>query len=226
MTISIRGRVVSRGPEEPDEQSDVSGAGLTETALQRSIRSAPGSGSPSRLPTRGSSTSPTGISSRFPDMIICTQTRIISCRRPDRFPRSRAIRTWTPSGPSVTNSGLQQVLFDVFSLDVSAYYRDIRNYLGMEIIQTYDGREYARFINRDYANVRGVVLSVEKRVCKLLQRQGRLHLPDRRRQFLGPADGVQQQSDQPPDRDAEDRGPARLGSAPHTEPDRDGREAG
>ncbi len=59
--------------------------------------------------------------------------------------------------------GLQQVLFEVFSLDVSAYYRDIRNYLGMEIIQTYDGREYARFVNRDYANVRGVVLSFEKR---------------------------------------------------------------
>ncbi len=61
--------------------------------------------------------------------------------------------------------GLQQVLFDAISVDASAYYRDIRNYLGMEIIQTYDGREYARFINRDYANVRGVVLSVERRLA-------------------------------------------------------------
>ncbi len=59
--------------------------------------------------------------------------------------------------------GLQQVLFDLFSLDVTAYYRDIRNYLGMEIIETYDGRSYARYINRDYANVRGFVLSVDKR---------------------------------------------------------------
>jgi outer membrane receptor protein involved in Fe transport len=60
--------------------------------------------------------------------------------------------------------GLQQVLFDVFSVDVTAYYRDIRNYLGMEIVEMYDGRSYARYINRDYANVRGFVASVEKRL--------------------------------------------------------------
>ncbi len=59
--------------------------------------------------------------------------------------------------------GLQQVLFEVFSLDATAYYRDIRNYLSTEIIETYDGRSYARYINHDYANVRGVVLSLEKR---------------------------------------------------------------
>ncbi len=59
--------------------------------------------------------------------------------------------------------GLQQVLFEVFSLDVTAYYRDVRNYLGMEIVEMYDGRSYGRYINRDYANVRGVVVSVEKR---------------------------------------------------------------
>jgi outer membrane receptor protein involved in Fe transport len=60
--------------------------------------------------------------------------------------------------------GLQQVLFDVFSVDVTAYYRDIRNYLGMEIVEMYDGRSYARYINRDYANVRGFVASLEKRL--------------------------------------------------------------
>jgi outer membrane receptor protein involved in Fe transport len=59
--------------------------------------------------------------------------------------------------------GLQQVLFEIFALDLTAYYRDIRNYLGMQIIETYDGRSYARYINRDYANVRGIVASVEKR---------------------------------------------------------------
>jgi len=59
--------------------------------------------------------------------------------------------------------GLQQVLFDVFSLEVTAYYRDIRNLLGMEIIETYDGRSYARYINRDYANSRGFIISLEKR---------------------------------------------------------------
>lgn len=33
----------------------------------------------------------------------------------------------------------------------------------MEIISTYEGGRYARFINRDYANVRGFIISAEKR---------------------------------------------------------------
>jgi outer membrane receptor protein involved in Fe transport len=61
--------------------------------------------------------------------------------------------------------GLQQVLFESYSLDLSLYYRDIRNYLGMEIVDTYDGKTYFRYINRDYANVRGAVLSVERRLA-------------------------------------------------------------
>jgi hypothetical protein len=43
------------------------------------------------------------------------------------------------------------------------YYRDIRNLLGMEIINTYEGFKYARFINRDYANVKGFILSLDRR---------------------------------------------------------------
>jgi outer membrane receptor protein involved in Fe transport len=45
--------------------------------------------------------------------------------------------------------GLQQVLFENLALNVSIYYRDIRNWLGMEIINTYEGFKYARYINRD-----------------------------------------------------------------------------
>jgi len=59
--------------------------------------------------------------------------------------------------------GLQQVLFANFKIDVSAYYRDIRNLLGMEIINTYQGTKYARYINRDYGNVRGFIVTLEKR---------------------------------------------------------------
>ncbi len=59
--------------------------------------------------------------------------------------------------------GLQQVLFEDVSLNASLYYRDIRNWLGMEIVNTYEGFKYARFINRDYANVRGLVLVLDKR---------------------------------------------------------------
>jgi outer membrane receptor for ferrienterochelin and colicin len=60
--------------------------------------------------------------------------------------------------------GLQQVLFDILSVNLSFYSRDIRNLLGMEIVNTYEGFKYARFINRDYANVRGFIVTVEKRM--------------------------------------------------------------
>ncbi len=61
--------------------------------------------------------------------------------------------------------GLQQVIFPNVALDVTAYYRDIRNLLGMEIINTYEGVKYARFTNRDYGNVRGIILSLDKRMA-------------------------------------------------------------
>ncbi len=59
--------------------------------------------------------------------------------------------------------GLQQVIFPNVVLNASVYYRDIRNLLGMEIINTYNGSKYARFINRDYGNVRGFIVTLEKR---------------------------------------------------------------
>jgi outer membrane receptor protein involved in Fe transport len=61
--------------------------------------------------------------------------------------------------------GLQQVIFPNVALDITAYYRDIRNLLGMEIINTYEGIKYARFTNRDYGNVRGIILSLDKRMA-------------------------------------------------------------
>ncbi len=59
--------------------------------------------------------------------------------------------------------GLQQVLFTNLGLDFTVYYRDIRNLLGMEIINTYEGIKYARFINRDYSKVKGFILSLDRR---------------------------------------------------------------
>jgi outer membrane receptor protein involved in Fe transport len=59
--------------------------------------------------------------------------------------------------------GLQQVLFPNLVMNFSVYYRDIRNLLGMEIINTYEGFKYARFINRDYGNVRGFLITLDKR---------------------------------------------------------------
>ncbi len=63
--------------------------------------------------------------------------------------------------------GLQQVLFPNISLDMSVYYSDIRNLLGMEILETYEGFSFARYINRDYGNVKGLVLTLEKRYSDL-----------------------------------------------------------
>ena len=49
------------------------------------------------------------------------------------------------------------------SLDVTLYYSDIRNLLGMEIKETYEGFLYGRYINRDYGNVKGLILTLDKR---------------------------------------------------------------
>jgi outer membrane receptor protein involved in Fe transport len=59
--------------------------------------------------------------------------------------------------------GLQQVLYGDLVMDFTAYYRDIRNLIDTEVIETVDKNQYGRFINRDYGNVRGVILSLEKR---------------------------------------------------------------
>lgn len=59
--------------------------------------------------------------------------------------------------------GLQQVVFPDVSLDVSLYYSDIRNLLGMQILETYEGFLFGRFINRDYGNVRGLIVTLDKR---------------------------------------------------------------
>ncbi len=59
--------------------------------------------------------------------------------------------------------GLQQVLFSDVSIDATVYYSDIRNLLGMEILQTYEGFLFGRFINRDYGNVKGLIITLDKR---------------------------------------------------------------
>lgn len=59
--------------------------------------------------------------------------------------------------------GLQQVIFPNVSLDLTLYYRDIRNLLGMEIINSYEGFKYARYINRDYGNTKGFIITIDKR---------------------------------------------------------------
>mgnify|MGYP002630428215 CR=1 FL=1 len=60
--------------------------------------------------------------------------------------------------------GLQQELTDNLGITVNFYFRDIRNLISTDkVILTYDQRKYAMYVNRDYANTRGLTLSLEKR---------------------------------------------------------------
>lgn len=68
-----------------------------------------------------------------------------------------------PQRTVIYELGLQQQLGSVFGLSVTAFYKDIRNLLGTEVLQTQSGERYARYINRDYGFVRGITVDFEKR---------------------------------------------------------------
>lgn len=58
---------------------------------------------------------------------------------------------------TVYEMGLQQALGPFFVLDVTAYYRDVRNLLGTGLYATYTGGDtYGRYENADFGNVRGL----------------------------------------------------------------------
>ncbi|HLA64223.1 MAG TPA: TonB-dependent receptor [Rhodothermales bacterium] len=66
--------------------------------------------------------------------------------------------------------GLQQAITDAVGLNLTVYYKDIRNLLGTRIETIAPGvgepfqlSRYGRYVNRDYGNVRGVTLSFERR---------------------------------------------------------------
>lgn len=60
-------------------------------------------------------------------------------------------------------AGLQHQLAADVAVDATVYFKDIKNLLGQEIIRLKGGQAYARYINRDYGNVRGFVIALEKR---------------------------------------------------------------
>ncbi|MDH3251625.1 MAG: TonB-dependent receptor, partial [Ignavibacteria bacterium] len=59
--------------------------------------------------------------------------------------------------------GLQQQLSPDIRLDVTGFYKDFRNLIGTEIFDIGNGNKYSQFVNRDYGNARGIILSLEKR---------------------------------------------------------------
>jgi outer membrane receptor for ferrienterochelin and colicin len=71
--------------------------------------------------------------------------------------------------PEETTSGelgLQQQLTDDISIDITGYFRDIRNLAGTlnELEYVFGGSAvYSKYVNTDFGFVRGIVLSIDKR---------------------------------------------------------------
>ena len=58
--------------------------------------------------------------------------------------------------------GLQQEITSTIAVDVTAYYKDFRNLLGLEQINTIDNVTYNRYVNRDYGNTKGITIGFTK----------------------------------------------------------------
>jgi outer membrane receptor protein involved in Fe transport len=58
--------------------------------------------------------------------------------------------------------GLQQELTESIGVDVTAYYKDFRNLLGLEKITTVDAVGYEKYTNRDYGNSKGITVGIHK----------------------------------------------------------------
>ncbi|MDZ7292472.1 MAG: TonB-dependent receptor [candidate division KSB1 bacterium] len=82
---------------------------------------------------------------------------------PERTPNVIGNANLKPQRTVIYEIGLQQQLGEQFALDLTAYFKDIRNLLGTQILTNINGIRYARYINRDYGNVRGFTVSFEKR---------------------------------------------------------------
>ena len=59
--------------------------------------------------------------------------------------------------------GIQQQITEDIGVDITGFYKDMRNLLGTEIVEMYDTRLYARYVNRDVGNVRGITVALNKR---------------------------------------------------------------
>ena len=58
--------------------------------------------------------------------------------------------------------GLQQEITSDYAVDLTLFYKDFRNQLGIEALTTVDLISYRRYVNRDYGNAKGFTLALEK----------------------------------------------------------------
>lgn len=59
--------------------------------------------------------------------------------------------------------GYKQAIGNLLGLDVSIFYKDIRDLLGVEFVSTYAAAEYARLTNIDFGNVLGYTVALDQR---------------------------------------------------------------
>lgn len=59
--------------------------------------------------------------------------------------------------------GYKQVVTDDLGFDLTIFYKDIRDLIGVEFIDTYTGAQYARLTNVDFGNVFGITFAIDHR---------------------------------------------------------------
>ena len=59
--------------------------------------------------------------------------------------------------------GYKHAITDDLGLDFTAFYKDVRDLLGVEFVSTYTAAEYARLTNVDFGNVLGLTLALDHR---------------------------------------------------------------
>lgn len=64
--------------------------------------------------------------------------------------------------------GFKQQFGEFLGVDLSAFYKDIRDLLGVEFIDTYTTARYSRFTNVDFGSVFGVKLTIDQRLSSAI----------------------------------------------------------
>jgi outer membrane receptor protein involved in Fe transport len=64
--------------------------------------------------------------------------------------------------------GYKHAISEYFGIDATAFYKDIRDLLGTEILETYNAARYARLANVDFGSVVGFTLSLTQRTKGML----------------------------------------------------------
>ena len=59
--------------------------------------------------------------------------------------------------------GLQQLLLDDLAINVTGYYKDVRDLLALQTIRVSGDKTYLRYVNKDYGNIKGITFSLVKR---------------------------------------------------------------